>query len=596
MIIKEKKYKLIDFIIIPFKTVPILSSIKIVDNIINALIPSITVLATAKFIDTALDIFAGEKSRGDIFIALLLLMFVVTYKYIDYALMNFVVSKINIKLSESIRIEIIEKRANLEYQHIENDDTWEVINRVCSDPVARIYGGFDIILRMTNIIVQIGSLLAILFVQVWWAAFLIISFSIPLFNISIKTGKTNYDAYREAAKHERRAKYFSEIMTSRENVEERSMFGYTNDINSKWFEKFDIARVIKLKVEAKNFIRMKGASLITVLISFLISIVLIRPLGSGEISIGMFIAFITATLSIIQMVSFDLSEVTSEMANNREYLKDLSHFCALSEQQNALNLPSKNKFVLNSLEFRNVSFKYPNTEKLILDHCSFLIMRNKNYAFVGINGAGKTTITKLITGLYDNYEGEILINEKNIRTFTQAELKAIFAVVYQDFARYAISFKDNIALGNINGISNDKIQNAIDLLELGDTIKKAPNGIETNLGKIKEDGIDLSGGQWQRVAIARLIVSDAAISILDEPTAALDPMAESNVYNMFRRVSHNKTVIFITHRLGAAKLADKIFVIAGGKVSEEGTHDELMRIGGMYAEMFEAQKGWYINE
>lgn len=593
MIIKEKNYKLIDFIKIPFKAAPLLSSIKIVDNIIYALIPSVTVLVTARFIDTALDIFARKKSRDEIYLSLFLLMLIIAYKYIDYALMSFVITKMNMKLNECFRVAIIEKRAKLEYRHIENNDTWEVINRVCSEPATRVYGGFDVLLRMTNMIVQVGSLLAILFAQVWWAGLVIIAFSIPLFYLSIKSGKTNYDAYKEAAQYERKAKYFSEILTSRENVEERALFGYTNDINMKWYDKFEIARKIKLKVEGKNFVRMKGASLVTVLISFLISAVLINPLGSGALSIGMFIGLITATLNIVQLVSFELSSITSEIANNREYLKDLSDFSSFAEQKDALNLPSKNKFELNSLEFRNVSFSYPDTEKVILDNCSFLITKNMNYAFVGVNGAGKTTITKLITGLYNNYEGDILINGRNIKMYTQSELKGIFSVVYQDFAKYSISFKDNIALGNINSMCDKSIQNAIDLIELRDTIQKAPNGIETQLGKIKENSIDLSGGEWQRVAIARLLVSDAPISILDEPTAALDPMAESNVYEMFRKISHNKTVIFITHRLGAAKLADKIFVIDRGKITEQGTHNELIRLGGIYAEMFEAQRSWY---
>lgn len=596
MIIKDKKYNLFDYILLPFKTAPIMTIIKLVDNIINALIPSVTVLATARFIDTALDIFSGEKGKNSIYIPLLILMAVIACKYIDTALMSFVVSKMNIKLSEAIRGEIIEKRAKLEYKHIESDNTWELINRVCKDPVTRIYGGFDIILRFSNMIIQIGSLLLILLAQVWWAALLIIAFSIPLFFVSIRTGKTNYDAYKDAARYERRAKYFSELLTGRENVEERTMFGFTSNINDKWFEKFESARIIKLKVEAKNFIRMKGASLITVLISFLISVVLLKPLGSGDITIGMFIAFITATLSIVQMVSFELSTVTSEMANNREYLKDLSTFVKLSEQKNVLDLPAKKEFSFDSLEFRNVSFKYPGTDKLILNQCSFIITKNMNFAFVGINGAGKTTITKLITGLYDNYEGEILINGKNIRLYSQAELKGIISVVYQDFAKYSISCRENIELGNINNKCEEKIQDAIDLLELRDTINNAPKGIDTNLGKIKEDGIDLSGGEWQRIAIARLLVSDSAIGILDEPTAALDPMAESNVYDMFKRVSDNKTVIFITHRLGAAKLADKIFVINDGKVSEQGSHEQLMQLGGIYSEMFEAQRGWYINE
>lgn len=596
MILKEKNYKIVDFIIIPFLGAPFLTVMKVLDSIINAFIPTITALATASFIDTGMEIFDGKKETKDILLSLFVLIMVISYKYLDVAWMSFVDSKITINLSESFRVEIIKKRAKLQYQHIENDTTWELVSRVCSDPVKRVFDGFDNIMRLIKMIIQIASLLALLFTHAWWASLIIIAFSIPLFYVSIKGGKTNYDALKDATRNERKAKYLSGILSSRENVEERSLFGYSNQINEKWYKEFEIARKIKLVVEAKNFVRMKGASLITVLISFLISLILLLPLGNGNITIGIYIGFITATLNMVQMVSFDLSYVTSEIANAREYFRDLSCFSKLSEEEGALDLPCSSSIQFESLEFKNVSFKYPNTEKLVLDNCSFVIRKNMNYAFVGTNGAGKTTITKLLTGLYREFDGEILLNGQNIRMYSQAELKAIFSVVFQDFAKYSISVKDNILLGNVNNRNCVSVEKAIDTLELNGKIEKLPNGIESYLGKIKEGGVDLSGGEWQKIAIARLLVSEALISILDEPTAALDPMAEANVYEMFRRVSQNKTVIFITHRLGAARLADRIFVLDCGKVSEQGTHDELMHKDGIYAEMFEVQKGWYVNE
>jgi len=173
-------------------------------------------------------------------------------------------------------------------------------------------------------------------------------------------------------------------------------------------------------------------------------------------------------------------------------------------------------------------------------------------------------------------------------------LKGLFSVVYQDFAKYYITLKDNVALGNVLDMNSEKINDALKTIELTDTIEKLPNGIDTYLGKIKENGVDISGGEWQRVAISRALVSCAPIYILDEPTAALDPVAESNIYEMFGRVSTGKSTIFITHRLGAAKLADEILVIDDGRVSEKGSHNELINEGGIYAKMFESQRSWYI--
>jgi ATP-binding cassette subfamily B protein len=247
---------------------------------------------------------------------------------------------------------------------------------------------------------------------------------------------------------------------------------------------------------------------------------------------------------------------------------------------------------------------------MILKNLSLTLLAHRHYAFVGVNGAGKTTITKLLTGLYDNYTGDILIDGKNLRDFSQAELKSLFSIVYQDFAKYQIPMTDSIGIGNVQAIltnntqinvndkdgfaiSEENVAVAVENLGLGEAVSKLPDGLNTPLGRIKEKGVDLSGGEWQRVAIARTLVSRAPVHILDEPTAALDPVAESDVYELFGKISKGKSTIFITHRLGAARLADEIFVIADGHVIEQGTHEELMKKSGVYAEMFEAQRGWY---
>ena len=409
----------------------------------------------------------------------------------------------------------------------------------------------------------------------------------------MKSGKANYNASKEAAKHTRRAQYLENMLTGRDNVEERTLFAYTDDLNKRWYEKYEAAYKINFKTQRNRFIKMKSASMITVLISILISAVLIVPLGSGTITIGMFIGFVTATFGLAQMMSWDLTYITSELASNREYLRDLTAFSRLSETPGSADLPAVQICEPECIEFRDVTFSYPDTDVLILKNICMKLYAKKHYAFVGVNGAGKTTITKLLTGLYDNYTGDILIDGKNLREFTQSELKALFSVVYQDFAKYQIRLADSIGLGNIHSAAEEDIERAIQTLGLEEAVSKLPDRLNTPLGKIKKNGVDFSGGEWQRIAIARSLVSKAPIHILDEPTASLDPVAESEIYELFGKISKGKTTVFITHRLGAARLADEIIVIADGYVSEKGTHAELMEQGGVYAEMFTAQRGWY---
>lgn len=593
MRIENREYTLFDFLKIPFATSPFLSVLRIIDKIIYALIPSLQVLTTAGFIDTAIKIVNGQADKTAITWPLLWILLLISHQYITFAIMGLVRAKMDINLTEAFRTAITEKRAMLEYRHVEDNETWELIERVGKDPSGRISAGFDNILRMGDIVLRIGSILLVLVVQVWWVALVILAFSIPLFWLAVRSGKANYHASKDAAKYTRRAGYIQGVLTGRDNVEERAIFGYSDELNKRYYDKYLTAHKINVKAERNRFIKMRSASLITVIISVMIAGVLIVPLGTGDISVGMFMGFVSATFGLAQMMSWELTEITSEFAKNREYLRDLSSFGKLSETPGAESRPCEKIDEPQCIEFHDVSFAYPGTGTLILNHLSLTLFAKKHYAFVGINGAGKTTLTKLLTGLYDNYSGDILIDGRNLRDFSQSELKALFSVVYQDFAKYQISMADSIGLGSVNGKTEQEILEAIQTLRLDEVLTKLPNGISTPLGKIKSGGVDLSGGEWQRVAIARSLVSNAPVHILDEPTAALDPVAESAIYEMFGDVSRGKSTIFITHRLGAARLADEIFVISSGAIAEQGSHDELVRMSGIYAKMFEAQRGWY---
>ncbi|MCL2057811.1 MAG: ABC transporter ATP-binding protein/permease [Oscillospiraceae bacterium] len=593
MRIDSREYRLIDFLKIPFAISPGLASLRVADKIVYALIPALQIVTTALFIDTAIDIFNGQAEPGGIVFPLVCMLLLVAHQYVNYALIGLVKAKMDIKLTEAFRTAITEKRAMLEYRHIENNDVWDIISRVGDDPVGKMGGGFDIVLRLGDMVLRVGAVLLILVAQVWWAALVVLCLSAPLLWLAVKSGKAQYETSKEAAKHARRAQYLQGVLSGRDNVEERALFGYAGNLNRRYHEKYTAAYKINMRAQRKRYIRIKSASLTTILLSFLVAGVLIAPLGSGEISIGMFMGFVTATFGLAQLLSWDLADTTSALSNNREYLRDLSLFAQLSETPGAADMPDVGAAEPQRIEFRGVSFAYPGTRRLILDDLCMTMHAGRHYAFVGANGSGKTTITKLLTGLYDNYTGDILIDGKNLREFPQPALKAIFSIVYQDFAKYQIPLADSIGLGDVNNATEQSIGDAIETLSLTETVARLPEGANTPLGRIKEGGADLSGGEWQRVAISRSLVSGAPVRILDEPTAELDPVAESDVYKLFAKISAGKSTIFITHRLGAARLADEIFVIEGGHVAEQGAHGELMLKNGLYAQMFEAQRGWY---
>lgn len=596
MTLSKKQYKSISALVLMFQAGHFSAFLIVIMNLLRALLPTaFMALATGNFINTATAIFQRKLNHDKIYLSLIILFIVLCAQNIIDAINNLLISRVELNLQRKLGPAIVKKHAALDYTHIENGQSWELISRVSREPVKSLVEGIDAFMQLIYIFVGLISILFLILTEVWWAALIIISSSAPLIWLSIHQGKKNYQARRDSEKYRRRADYISEeILTGQGNIEERSLFGYGEHINKMYCEQFEKYRILELKTETKHFIMSKFASTMLAIVSILITLTLINPVISGRMSVGMFMGIISAIFGMIGSFGFQLSHSLENVSRLGEYMKDLSEFIALSEVEDAYAMPDAKPMEFNTLEFCKVRFKYPGDSHYILDGLSFKLESGRQYAFVGRNGAGKTTIIKLLAGLYRNYEGEILINGKELRSYSPSSLKALFSVVYQDFAKYYISLKDNILLGDIsNKNKSERVVNTISSAGLDEMLSDLRDGMETPLGKIKEGGQEVSGGQWQRIAIARSLISRAPVKILDEPTSALDPISESYMYSEFEKLMHGKTTIFISHRLGSTKLADEILVIDHGCIIERGTHDELLTVDREYAKMFEAQRGWY---
>ena len=595
MTFSKRTYKSPDVLRLVFQGSPVYTMLHVLLSFIRALMPTAaTALTTANFVDTAAAILQGERPHDDIYLPLLLLLLVLgVYTTID-SVVQLISARIRLHLQRRLIPAVIEKHAALDFKHIENAESWELISRVSRDPVKSIMDGFGAYTQFMQIVVCVASVLVLIITQVWWAAFIILAFSAPMFWLSLRAGQKNYQAGRDAEKFNRRTEYLDEVLTGRDSLDERTLFGYGEEINKRWQEQYEAGRLLQVKVTAKMFLITKGSSMILALIGLLVALTLLSPVTTGQLSTGMYMGIVSAVLSMVNQLGWQMASALENISKAGEYMKDLTAFVALGETPGASHIPDPEPIAFQSLEFRNVRFKYPSGDHYILDGLSFTLTGGLHYAFVGKNGAGKTTITKLLTGLYTEYEGDILINGVELRQYPASALKAMFSVVYQDFAKYYIMLKDNIALGDIAGTDTySRITDAAVQAGLDEMVTELKNGMDTPLGKILEDGQDLSGGQWQRVAIARSLISRAPVKMLDEPTAALDPISENKVYEEFEMLMRGKTTVFISHRLGSTKLADEILVIDNGRVIERGTHDNLITAGGQYAEMFEAQRGWY---
>lgn len=275
---------------------------------------------------------------------------------------------------------------------------------------------------------------------------------------------------------------------------------------------------------------------------------------------------------------------------------------ALSRIQEYLNIPEPFKFedgiqppVADAYELKleNVTFRYPGTEKNILGHIDLTIHPGEKLAIVGLNGAGKTTLVKLLCGFYDPTEGRVLLNGQDIRKFNRKQYYDLFSAVFQEFSILDTTIAQTVAQ-TVEGIDMDWVAACLEKAGLTEAVSKFPQGVETHTGReVYLDGIMLSGGQTQRLMLARALYKDGPILVLDEPTAALDPIAENDIYMKYSEMTAGKTSVFISHRLASTRFCDRIIFVADGTIAEEGTHEELLARGGAYAELFEVQSRYY---
>jgi ATP-binding cassette, subfamily B, bacterial len=315
---------------------------------------------------------------------------------------------------------------------------------------------------------------------------------------------------------------------------------------------------------------------------------------AGALTIGT----LTFLAGAIQQASSNIEQIFSTFAGIGDqalFLTDLLAFFemkpTIQSKPNALPTPRP---IVRGVEFRNVSFCYPGNPRRVLDQINFQLHTNERLALIGENGQGKTTIVKLITRLYDPTEGQILLDGVDLREYDLEDLHREIGVIFQDFMRYEMTARENIAIGRIEEIDNlELVKSAAEKSMADQTIRRLSGGYDQMLGRRFEQGVDLSGGEWQKVALARAYLRDAQLLILDEPTAALDARSEFEVFHRFSELTAGKMALFISHRFSTVRSADRILVLENGKIAEEGTHDQLASMGGRYAEMFEMQASSY---
>ena len=441
-----------------------------------------------------------------------------------------------------------------------------------------------------NIIVLIGYMLIIGKLNIFILLYLIANVSLVYyFTFSVK--KYEYNQADELSDIDRHSKYSYDLMYNFAYGKDMRIYSLTDWIGNLFQkQRFDIEKKIKYKYFGVG-VREVILLLIRegIVYAYLIYLVLNKGLSIG--SFTMYFAAIASFASAMKVIMDDMAHIRAQSL----YVSDFRVFMDRKEEKEPAH-PRRLPEGPYEIEFKNVTFRYPGSEKYVYKDISFHIKPGQKLAIVGHNGAGKTTFVKLLCRMYEPESGEILLNGINIQEFSKRDYYTLFSAVFQEIKTLAFSVAENIAVSE-GAIKEDKVLQCLDKADMKKKVLEQKNGIYTGMQKILDDeGVEFSGGETQRIILARALYKDAGIVILDEPTAALDAIAERSIYEKFNEMVEGKTSIFISHRLASTSFCDVIAMFEEGQLIEYGTHEELLAKNEKYAEMFQVQAQYYKED
>ena len=500
---------------------------------------------------------------------------------------RYVEIRFDMQITDRLEKEIVRKYRKLDYSCYEDPQTYDSISRISQNPGEKIRMIFWKLCEMVRIIILLIGYLLIFQQASPLLVGIFLLFLPPMLYENYKAGCLWYDLYSRQTADERKIAYYERLLTGKTSLAELKIYQATDYIENLWKKQSSKLRKEKeetlIRVE-KTLLRKSTFAALWYLCSggFLLYGVI-----TGRISVSMFLVLFQTILNIVDMVN-GLLETFGNFSREIQEMSYLHSFFALK------NIPERKGCIdrpVRRIRFEHVCFSYPNAGTETLHDINFELDLSKSTAIVGENGSGKTTIIKLLCGLYQPTSGRILFDEYDIRNLNNGEIGKAIKVVFQDFFQYELTIRENIGFGNLARISHDlELQEVLDAVHL-EELKKL--GLNTSLGKLEHEGIDLSRGQWQRLAVGRIFLNDTGYAVLDEPTASVDPVSEYNMYQLFYLLLRSRGSLMISHRLASAKMADHILVLKNGTIAEQGNHTELMKNQELYHELFCRQAEWY---
>jgi len=490
-------------------------------------------------------------------------------------------------------VRIIKKTSELDLDQLEDSEFYDKLERARQQTTGRVGLMSNILTQGEDVIVILSLLAGVMVFEPWLIILLVVSI-IPTILNEIKFSGTSYSLARSWTQERRELDYLRYAGASDVTAKEVKLFGLSNYIA----ERFKVLSD-KYYLQSKKLAKQRAAwgsffNVIGTGAYYGAYVLIVFRTVAGIFSLGD-LTFLSGSFYRLRSKLQGFFTRFTAITESALYLQDYFEFLDLKYEENPSEgkLPPPKK-ITKGFEFKNVGFKYPKSERWVVRNINFELKAGEKLAFVGENGAGKTTLIKLLLRFYEPTEGEILLDGIPVKQYNKTKYQQYFGVIFQDFVKFELTLRENIAMGEIGEIGNQsRIANAAEKSLADQVVSELPKGYDQQLGKRFKQGKDLSGGQWQKIAIARAYMKDAEVLILDEPTSSLDARAETEAFKRFIQLTEGKTAVIISHRFSTVRIADRIMVLKDGAVLEIGTHEELMQNNKLYAELFNLQAAGY---